>query len=65
MERMYNGFEFFNCFFPGGGELGGGGLSLRVIVIGPFDKDSSFLIVFWALTGWVRIRIYGEEMHTD
>lgn len=51
MERMYKGFEFFNCFFPGGGELGGGGLSLRVIVIGSFDKDSSFLIVLWALTG--------------
>lgn len=52
MERMYNGFEFFNCFFPGGGGWGVGGLSLRVIVIGSFDKGSSFFIVFQALTGW-------------
>lgn len=38
--------------------MGVGGFSLRVIVIGSFDKGSSFLLFFRPL--WVGIRIYGD-----
>ena len=46
------------AFFPGSGGLEGGGFFLRVIVIGSFDKGSSFLLFFRPL--WVGIRIYGD-----
>lgn len=52
MERMYNGFEFFNCFLPWEWGLGGGRLFSKSYCDRIFWQRQLFFIVFQALMGW-------------